>query len=62
MKSIESRLSRLEGVAPSPNYQFLAVAGTPEEADRIRQGLDARGIELGLFIHTYLKPGAHHES
>ena len=31
MKSIESRLSRLEQVAPFPNYQFLAVADTPDE-------------------------------
>lgn len=62
MKSIESRLSRLEEVAPFPNYQFLAVADTPDEANRIRQDLDARGVEVGLFIHTYLKPGARHES
>ena len=54
MRTLDIRLARLEHAAPLHcGYQFLALAESPEEAARIRSEADARGITIGLFIHTY---------
>lgn len=62
MKSIETRLSRLEQVAPVPGtYRLFAFAETPEEAVQIRRDVQEQGQTVGLFIHSYLKPEPRHE-
>lgn len=57
MRSLDTRLVRLEhATLLHCGYQFLAVAESPDEAARIRSEADARGVTIGLFIHTYLRP------
>lgn len=62
MKSIDTRLTRLEQSLPAGEaFQLLAIANSPQEASQIRTDLAARGTFLGLLIHTYTKLETRHE-